>query len=377
MRKIAVIAAQPEDSAVPQPEHVLAPIPLILILLIVGMLWWAQAVVIPIVVSLMISYALEPAIVRLSCWRIPRGLAVPFVLLALLSLTGAGIYGLSGEAVAFANRLPEGAHAIAQAVRTKTTGSAGPFAKMQQAAKELETATATSRQPKMADGVQPVRIEEPTFKWNEWIWQGSHGALALATQLIVVICLSYYLMMAGDSYKRKLVRIVGPSISHKKLTVQILDEIDRQIGRFLLARVAISGVIGVAVWLTFRLLDLEQAAVSGVVSGILFTVPFLGPAVVIAGAAIAGILQTGSIGTAAAAGGACAVIAAIEGNLLGPWLMSRAGRMSAVAVFISLLFWGWLWGAWGLLLAVPITASIKAVCERVHDLDPFAELLRP
>ena len=147
--------------------------------------------------------------------------------------------------------------------------------------------------------------------------------------------------------------------------------------RFLLARVAISGVIGVAVWLTFRLLDLEQAAVSGVVSGILFTVPFLGPAVVIAGAAIAGILQTGSIGTAAAAGGACAVIAAIEGNLLGPWLMSRAGRMSAVAVFISLLFWGWLWGAWGLLLAVPITASIKAVCERVDDLDPFAELLRP
>ena len=71
-----------------------------------------------------------------------------------------------------------------------------------------------------------------------------------------------------------------------------------------------------------------------------------------------------------------AILGAFEGNVLTPWLMIRVGEMNAVAVFVSLLFWGWLWGVWGLLLAVPITAAIKAVCERIDDLAPVAELLR-
>jgi predicted PurR-regulated permease PerM len=129
------------------------------------------------------------------------------------------------------------------------------------------------------------------------------------------------------------------------------------------------------VWLSFRLLGLEDAAVSGVLSGILFTIPLVGPAVVIGGAGAVGLMQTGSIATAATAAGICVGIAAIEGNLIAPWLLGKVGRMNAVAVFVSLLFWGWLWGAWGLVLAVPITGAIKAVCERVEDWNGFAELL--
>ena len=343
-------------------------------MLLVAALWCAQTVLIPIVVSLLISFALEPTIARLERIRIPRLVAAPMLLLALLFATGAGIYALRGQAAALAYRLPEGAHAIAQAVRSKTAGSSGPWSRLQQAAKELEAAAAT-RGPRSLDGVQSVRIEEPTFRWNEWLWQGWNGFFELLTQLVVVICLSYYLMMSGDSYKRKLVRLVGPSISDKKVTLQILTEIDRQIGRFIWVRAAISAIVGAAVWLSFSALGLEEAAVYGVISGILFTVPLVGPAVVIGGAAVAGVLQTGSIATALAAAGICVIIAAIEGNLIGPWLLGKVGRMNPVAVFVSLLFWGWLWGAWGLLLAVPITAAIKAVCERVDDWNGFAELL--
>ena len=93
------------------------------------------------------------------------------------------------------------------------------------------------------------------------------------------------------------------------------------------------------------------------------------------GAAVAGFVQFGSLSMAAAAGGLALAIAAIEGNVLAPWLMSRAGRMNTVAVFVSLLFWGWIWGVWGLLLAVPIMAAAKAVCERIDDLSGYAELL--
>jgi predicted PurR-regulated permease PerM len=373
MSKVAFVTPEPLDSELPPPERSWAAA-IAIPLLLIGALWAAQTVVIPVVVSLLLSYALEPTVVRLELLRVPRAIGAPLVLILLLFATGAGIYGLRGEAEAFANRLPEGAHAIAQAVRTQTAGSSGPWARIQQAAKELEAA-GPARQPKSTDGVQAVRIEEPTFRWNAWIWQGSHGLFALITQLIVVICLTYYLMLSGDVYKRKLVRLVGPSLSDKKLTIQILSEIDRQIGRFIWVRAAISGIVGVAVWLTFRLLGLDQAAVFGVLSGILFTIPLVGPAIVIVGAAAAGVLQTGSIGMAVSAAGVCAVIAAVEGNLLSPWLLGKVGRMNAVAVFVSLLFWGWLWGGWGLLLAVPITAAIKAVCERVDDWNGFADLL--
>ena len=149
--------------------------------MLIAALWWAQTVVIPVVISLLLSYALEPTVARLEMLRLPRAVGAPLVLMVLLGATGAGIWALRGEAEAFAYRLPEGAHTIAQAVRTKTAGTSGPWARMQQAAKELETAAGT-RQTRSTDGVQSVRIEEPTFRWNEWIWQGSHGVFALVTQ---------------------------------------------------------------------------------------------------------------------------------------------------------------------------------------------------
>jgi predicted PurR-regulated permease PerM len=194
-------------------------------------------------------------------------------------------------------------------------------------------------------------------------------------QMFAVLCLVYYLLAAGDLYKRKLVHLV-PTLSDKKITVEIFAEIDRQIERFLLARVAISAVVGIAIWIAFHLIGVEEAGVWGVLSALLFAIPIVGPTLIVIAAAVAAFMQFGSVGMTGVVAVLCVVIAALEGYLLTPWLMSRVGEMNAVAVFVSLLFWGWIWGAWGLLLAVPITAVAKAICERIPDLVPFAELLK-
>jgi predicted PurR-regulated permease PerM len=330
---------------------------------------------IPIVLSILISYALEPLVARLEQWHVPRALAVPILLIALLGAGGAGAYGLRGEAVAFVNRLPTAAHTVAEAIQGATRGTPGAVSKVQAAARELELAARGAAQKRTPDGITAVRIDEPTFKWSDWLWQGSHGAMEFAAQMVAVLCLVYYLLAAGDMYKRKLVRIV-PTLSDKKVTVDILAEIDRQIERFLLARVLISLIVGTVIWISFRLLDVELAGMWGVLSAVLFAIPIFGPTLVVIAAAIAAFLQFGSAGMAAAVGGLCVVIAAVEGNVLAPWLMSRLGAMNAVAVFVSLMFWGWIWGAWGLLLAIPIMAAAKAVCERIPDLFAFAELLK-
>ena len=100
------------------------------------------------------------------------------------------------------------------------------MAKVQQAAQELERAAKDAAGSTNAStDVTPVRIEEGTFKWSDYLWQGSLGALKFFGQLFVMLCLVYYLLVSGDLYKRKLVRIVGPSLSQKRITVQILDQI--------------------------------------------------------------------------------------------------------------------------------------------------------
>jgi predicted PurR-regulated permease PerM len=356
-------------------ERAVSTVPILSGLAIVAGLWLAQAVLIPVVLSILLSYALEPVIARLEHWHVKRAVAVPFVLTALISTAAGGAYALRGEAVAFVNRLPGAMHTLAQAVQTASQQNPGAIGKVQQAAHELETAASSATKTDQGNGVTAVRIEQPAFNWSGWVWQGGVGVLEFAGQMFAVLCLVYYLLAAGDLYKRKLVRIV-PTLTDKKVTVQILAEIDRQIERFLLARIVISAIVGVLIWLVFRLFGLAEPGVWGVLAAVLFAIPIAGPTIVVVGAALAGFVQFGSLAMGGVLGGACVVIGALEGNVLTPWLMSRVGAMNAVAVFVSLLFWGWIWGAWGLLLAVPITATLKAVCERIDDFNAYAELLK-
>ena len=380
LTKVVAVPVEPAGAPAERPavrrsaDRLIPYARVVVALAIVVGLRWGQAVWIPLVLSVLISYALEPIVAFMAAHHVPRMAAVPALMGALLIIGGGGAYALRGEANAFVNRLPVVAHTVAQAIQGATRGTPGTVAKVQAAARELEQAASTAAKKARQDGDTAVRIEEPTFKWSDWLWQGSYGALELIGQMIAVLCLVYYLLAAGDLYRRKLVRIV-PTLSNKKITVEILTEINRQIERFLIARVAISLIVGVAIWLSFRLLGLDDAGVWGVLSAVLFAVPIVGPVLVVAAATIAAFVQFGSIGMAVGVGGLCIVIGTVEGNILTPWLMSRVGEMNAVAVFVSLLFWGWLWGAWGLVLAVPITAAAKAVCERIPEFSVFSEIL--
>jgi predicted PurR-regulated permease PerM len=372
---VPVLSADHADEGASQPVIGLVP-PLVPALAIIVGLWWAQVVIIPLVMSVLISYALEPLVARMESAHIARPVAVPLLIIALLGGTGFGVYSLHTEAVLFIEQLPEAARTVRQALQPDPHQKTSAVAKVQQAAQELERAAKDAAGKTALAGVTPVRIEEPAFKWTDYVWQGSRGVLEFGGQLFVMLCLVYYLLVSGDMYKRKLVRIAGPSLSRKRITVRILAEIDRQIERFLLARLFISVIVGVVIWMAFRMIGLREAGLWGLIATVLFAIPFLGPAVVVSGALVAGFVQSGSLAMAGTAGGLSLAIAAIEGNILSPWLMGRVGQMNTLAVFVSLLFWGWIWGVWGLLLAVPIMAAAKAVCERVDVLLPYAELLK-
>ena len=294
------------------------------VLLGIGLLWWGQAVLIPVVMSVLVSYALEPPVARFEKWGLPRWLGVPLVLLVLIAGIAAAVYPLRGQAVAFANRLPDAAHKLVVAFnRGGTSAFLKPVVSLRQAATEIERATAPGTPARRPGDAAPVRIEEPPIKVNDWLTQSSQGVLELAGQLFAIVCLTYYLLVVGDKYKRKVVHIVGPSMSTKKATVQILDEIDRQIARFLWARALISGVVAIAVWVAFWLLGVEDPGVWALLSALLFPIPVVGHVVVTLAVLVAAFLQFESVGMAALVGSVTGVIAGVEGNVLTPWLMAR------------------------------------------------------
>ena len=157
--------------------------------------------------------------------------------------------------------------------------------------------------------------------------------------------------------------------------MQILEEIDVQIQRYLLATLVSNILVAVATWLAFEALGMEQARAWGVAAGVLHFVPYLGPGLIALGSGVAGFLQFGSLLSGLAVGGASLAVAVAVGMVFTTWLQSRFGSVNAAVLFIALLFFGWLWGVWGLLLGAPLLVIAKVICDRVESLKAVGELL--
>ncbi len=140
-------------------------------------------------------------------------------------------------------------------------------------------------------------------------------------------------------------------------------------------QLATGAAVAVVSWLAFHWVGLGQAAIWGIAAGVVNSIPYVGPLVVTVGVALVAFLQFGTLEMALLVAGIATAVTSLEGFLLTPWLVGRAARMNAVAVFVSLLAWGWLWGGIGLLLAVPLTMAAKVVCDRVEGLRPVGEML--
>ncbi|MDP1929810.1 MAG: AI-2E family transporter [Thiobacillus sp.] len=347
------------------------------VLALIFVLHWARAFFIPLMLGVMISYAFSPLVNRMQKWRIPRAIGAAVLLIGIVGGTGSLVYSLSDDAIQLVETLPEAAQKFRKTLRKEWGSTEGAMDQMQKAAVQLERAASETINPDaMAPkGVTRVLIEKSTLNVSDYLWTGTVGATVFAGQAVMVLFLTYFLLVSGDTFRRKLVRISGPTLSKKKITLQVLDEITVQIQRYLLVQVFTSILVGVATWLAFLWIGLEHAAIWGIVSAVFNMIPYLGPVVVTGGTGLVGFLQFGTVGMALTVAGISLVITSLEGYLLTPWLTGRAGRMNAVMIFIGVLFWGWLWGVWGLLLGIPIIMIIKAICDRVDDLKPIGELL--
>ena len=210
---------------------------------------------------------------------------------------------------------------------------------------------------------------------GNFLWKSTMGALEVAGQVVMITFLVFFLLLGGDTFKRKLVRLTGPSLARKKITVRILDDINSSIQKYMLMLLTTNLLIASLSWIGFRWIGLDNAGAWGAVTGVLHIVPYVGPVIAAAAAAMAAFMQFESFTMALLVAGISLAIATIVGTFVSTWMTGRIARMSPAAIFISLLFWGWLWGIWGMLLSIPVIVIVKVVSQHLEELHPVAELL--
>ena len=353
---------------------------------LVVFLHWAQAVLIPITLSVFLSYALKPIVYWLQRnAKLPKAVGAAATLVVILGAVGWGLNSLQPEALDVLDIVPRATEKFSIAIRGNPRAPAGAVEKMKKAATEIEkvantattttTTTTTTMTRAAAPSPLPTAPDTATFKVRDYVLMGTASFIAGMGQLVVVIALVYFLLVAGDSFRRTLIRISGDSLTKKKITVQILDHIDLQIQRYLLVQLVSSVLLGLLAWAAFAWIGLNNALFWACFGGVLHLIPYAGPTALVVITALVAYVQFDSLQPVAIIVGVTLALVGVIGLLLVPWLTQRVGRINAVIVFVALLFWGWLWGVWGLLLGVPIVMAIKAVCERVEDLKPISEFL--
>lgn len=344
---------------------------------VVFALEWAQSFVISLLLGILFAYTLNPLVAWLERVRIPRVAGTGVVMVGVVCALVLGTYSLRGQMQTILDQLPDAVSKFSAGLASLRKGQASTMQKVQSAASEIEKATSqaagtasTLRQP-----ATRVVIDPPGFRLDNFLWAGSMGAAGLVGQAAMVLFLTFFLLLSGDTYKRKLVRLAGPSLSNRKITVHILDDINESIQRYMFMLLATNVLVGFLTWIALGWLGLENAGAWAVAAGLLHLIPYFGPAVAAAGVGMAAFMQFDALPTALLVAGASLAIATVVGTLVTTWMTGRIARMNTAAVFVSLLFWAWLWGIWGMLLSVPITVIVKVVAQHVEPLEPVAELL--
>jgi predicted PurR-regulated permease PerM len=321
---------------------------------------------------------LSPIVAWMARLRIYRWVSAAILLILLVIGLAALTYELGAEGASAVTRLPQSIDKLSKSLKEISTG-AGFVQSIRKSVEELEKAAAEATGSKEAKDQAarkpPVKIEQPTYDFHHFLWMGSTNAFQWMGQIVLNIFLVYFLLSSGDLFKRKIVKIAGNTFAAKKITVRILDEINSQIQRFLLAQLLISVIVWLLSWAAFGIIGLENALVWAILAGALHLVPYLGAVLVTVGAGLVGFFQFGTFKMALLVMGSSTAIAIIAGMIILPWLTSRAIRMNPGAVFITLLLWSWIWGVWGLLLGTPITVAFKTVCDHIEGLESVGELL--
>jgi predicted PurR-regulated permease PerM len=330
------------------------------ILAIFYTIYFLRAVLLPVVLAWLLSYLLRPIVRTLSRIKIPPMLGAALILLTLLSIVTLGASALATPATGWLAKAPAGL----QQLQHKLMPMKQSIAQVAKAGGEIEKLATPDSASKTAVEVQHHPITEALYvRTPEFI-----------SSMVLLVILLFFLLAYDGVFIGKLIKLL-PNFSDKKRAVSIAQDIESQVSRYLFTVTIINCCLGIAVGTTVGLLGLPNPVMWGAMVATLNFVPYLGALTGIICMTIGAILSFDSLGYALIFPAVYLLFCTLEGNFITPWVMGRSLTLNPVLILLSLVFWGWMWGIAGVILAVPILAAFKIFCAHIKPMEPLAEFL--
>lgn len=372
-----------------------------ILLLAVGMgiaiLNYASVILIPVVLAVFLAYVLNPFVRQLMRLRIPRteyfmprGLASLIVVIVAVGLTVAlGILigdqfgSFAADIARYEDRIADNLKNLQsqlESLQDRLEGYMEPIRRSQEPGGMGEAApTPGAEASPLPVESQKSLLEQTSELWvraSSYIAGGLSGLLGFMAQALTCIFVLLFMLVEAPSIRHKLINIMGTTEKRREMVLEVLYNVNRDVQRYLFNRFATNSVLALVAMLCYWVYGLNYVLLLGILAGLFNFVPYVGPVIGAMFPALVAYIQFGTIESVFWVLVIYTALTGIEGNILTPVVLGRHLKLNSLAVILGLVFWGWLWGAIGMLLAIPIMAAIKAVALHVDDMRPLAELLR-
>jgi predicted PurR-regulated permease PerM len=349
------------DADLPEPTDLKAVyLGLLLILALLAACYVAAEIVLPIVVAWVLKLVLQPLMRLMRGWHVPNGVAALLVILVLFGAVAGLVAALSAPAASWAEKLPAGIPKLEEHLRFVSR----PIARIEKYARKAE-ALAPGAKPKAV----PVQITGAGLFGDLVAGTRSFAAALFETALVL-----FFLLLSGDTFLRRFVETL-PRFGSKRQAVEIAQEIERDVSRFLMTITILNLVVGVAYGGATLLCGLDDPLLWGAIAFLLNFVPILGPTLGIVVFTLVGLLSFNSLWLALLPAGLYLTIHVIVTEVFQPIVLARRFTINPALIVLALVFWYWMWGVPGAVLATPLLAITKIVCDRIGPLQPFGHFI--
>jgi predicted PurR-regulated permease PerM len=332
------------------------------VLAVLYTVYFARPFLLPVMLALFLVFVLRP-LVRVLNQRLhlPLSLSAALIVFGLLGSVGGGVAVLADPAMNWIERAPSSLHDIDQ----KISKFKRSVQDMQRATQRIDDLT------KMGPPSSVHEVAMARISFGSMLLAGTQAFMLSAFSVVILV---FFLLASGDLLLRKVVKIT-PSLRDKIKAVEIARTVEREVGRYLLTLTGINLGLGMATALAMFALGMPNALLWGAMAFALNFIPYLGATITMGVLSVVAVLTFDQIGHAILVPAVFLAITTLEGQILQPFVIGRSFSVNPVLVFLSLLFWGWMWGIVGMLMAVPILVTFKVLCAHIESLASVHEFM--
>lgn len=330
------------------------------LIMLVGAVYLAKTILLPVALAFMLTLTLSPIVRYLGRLRIPEPVSALLIVVCVGLVAAVAAYNLAGPIKGWI----DGAPANWRIVDEKFRALRAPVNAAISASKQVEKISRPED-----PSVQRVAIEPRGI-----LAAAAFNVAAVLSTTGVTMVLLFFMLASGRLFYEKLVRI-SPTMTEKKRAIRIVHAVEEEVSRYLLTIMVINSMLGVGIGLAMWALGMPNPALWGVMATALNFVPYIGALTGVAVVTVVALVTFEPLDTAIAVGGAYLGLTAIEGQLVTPGIVGKRLEMNTVAVFLAIVFWGWLWGVPGALMAVPFLVSLRVLCAYFDSLSALGEFL--